>query len=120
MSYAYDATSGTYLRSMPWGKHVLADGTRVAPANVLVIRANQRYAKLYPGPGHEEPIHDIINSRGTFDYFHGGRYVTGTWTKGAVDQPFRFTLADGTALRMAPGQTYVELPQSNAQVVVRA
>jgi hypothetical protein len=116
MSYSYDAKSGRYLRSMPWGPHVLADGTRVAPQNVLVIRARQRYAKIFRGPGHDEPIHDIIATKGTFFYFHGGRCVTGTWRKGAVNQPFQFTLADGRPLKMAPGQTYVELAQVDAKV----
>jgi hypothetical protein len=119
MKYRYDEKSGQYLRSMPWGRHVLADGTRVAPDNVLVIRAKQRYAKIYSGPGHEEPIHDIVRAKGTFYYFHGGRYVTGTWTKGAIDKPFRFTLADGRPLKMAPGQTYVELPSANAKLRIK-
>ena len=120
MGYSYDEKSGRYLRSMPWGKHVLADGTRVATDNVLVIRAKQHYAKLYPGSGGVEPIHDIIDANGTFYYFHGGRYVTGTWTKGAVNELFQFTLADGRPLKMAPGQTYVELPQVNANVRITA
>ena len=81
---------------MPWGKHVLANGTRVAPDNVLVIRAKQHYGKIYPGGGGAEPIHDIIKTKGTFYYFHGGRYVYGTWTKGAVNELFQFTVSDGT------------------------
>jgi hypothetical protein len=120
MGYAYDAKSGTYLRSMPWGKHVLANGTRVAPDNVLVIRAKQHYDKIYHGKGHDEPIHDIINAKGTFYYFHGGKYVSGTWAKGPESKPFTFTVSDGSPLKMAPGQTYVELPQYNAKVRITA
>ncbi|MGN6300918.1 MAG: DUF3048 C-terminal domain-containing protein [Angustibacter sp.] len=116
MGYTYDAKSGRYLRSMPWGPHTLANGKRVAPVNVLVIRARQHYAKIYHGSGHDEPIHDIINTKGTFYYFHGGKYVTGTWSKGGVDQPFRFVLSNGAPLKMAPGQTYVELAQRDAKV----
>jgi hypothetical protein len=120
MGYHYHEKSGRYLRSMPWGPHVLADGTRVATDNVLVIRARQRYAKVYSGRGRAEPIHDIIRADGTFYYFHGGTYVTGTWTKGAVDETFRFTLTDGRPLKMAPGQTYVELPRYHARVLITA
>jgi hypothetical protein len=116
MSYDYDKKTRTYRRSMPWGKHVLADGTRVAPDNVLVIRAKQHYDKIYRGAGHDEPIHDIIDAEGTFAYFHGGKYVTGTWSKDGVNKPFVFTLGDGTPLKMAAGQTYVELPQSKAKL----
>lgn len=116
MGYSYDEGSGRYLRSMPWGPHVLADGTRVTTDNVLVVRAGQRYAKLYPGSGGVEPVHDVIDAAGSFHYAHGGRYVTGTWTKGAVDGPFTFTLPDGQPLTMAPGRTFVELPRSDAPV----
>ena len=120
MGYRYDEKSGRYRRSMPWGPHLLADGTRVAPDNVLVIRAKQRYAKIYPGSGHQEPIHDIISAAGTFYYFHGGRQVTGTWTKAASDEPFHFSLSDGRPLKMAPGQTYVELPSDDARISITA
>lgn len=118
MGYRYDAGSGTYLRSMPWGPHVLANGKRVAPDNVLVVRAVQRYTKLVAGPGGVEPMHDVVRARGTFYYANGGRYVSGTWSKDALDQPFRFTLADGSPLRMAPGQTYVELARSTARILI--
>jgi hypothetical protein len=120
MGYQYDRKTGKYLRSMPWGPHVLANGTRVAPDNVMVIRAKQHYAKIFHGKGEVEPIHDIVKSKGTFYYFHGGRYVKGTWTKGAVNEAFQFTLADGSPLKMAPGQTYIELPQINAKLVIKA
>lgn len=116
MGYRYDTKSKRYRRSMPWGPHVLADGTRVSCDNVLVIKARQRYGKIFRGVGHAEPLHDIINASGTFYYLHRGRRVTGTWRKGAVAEPFTFTLADGSALKMAPGQTFVELPDLKAEV----
>jgi hypothetical protein len=126
MTYTWSAKAKKYLRSMPWGPHVLAGGTRVATDNVLVIRAKQIFGKIYADghistePGHHfEPIHEIINNKGTFYYAHGGKYVTGNWTKGAVNEVFQFTLADGTPLKMAPGQTYVELPNLNAKVQIK-
>ncbi|HSN43137.1 MAG TPA: DUF3048 domain-containing protein [Propionibacteriaceae bacterium] len=116
MSYAYDAKSRRYLRSMPWGRHVLANGVRVAPDNVLVIRATQTYEKLVSGRGGVEPVQGIVDGKGSFFYFNGGRGVTGTWTKAAVNQPFSFVLDNGTPLAMAPGQTYVELVAPRAGV----
>ena len=77
MGYTYDKKSKRYLRSMPWGPHVLADGKRVSTDNVLVIKAHQHFE-------HHEPIHDIIDAKGTFYYFHGGKYVTGTWRKAGI------------------------------------
>jgi hypothetical protein len=120
MSYRYDKKTKRYRRSMPWGPHVMADGAQVAPDNVLVIKAKQHYGKIFRGRGHDEPLHDIINTKGTFFYFNRGRYVTGTWSKGKVEQPFQFTLADGKPFKMAPGQTFVELPDTKAKIRVEA
>ena len=109
MGYTYDKKSGRYLRSMPWGPHVLADGKRVWIDNVLVIKAHQHFE-------HHEPFHDIIDEKGTFYYFHGGRYVKGTWRKAGVAKPFTFTLKDGRPFKMAAGRTFVELPDTKAKI----
>jgi Protein of unknown function (DUF3048) N-terminal domain/Protein of unknown function (DUF3048) C-terminal domain len=120
MGYEYDHEKKRYLRSMPWGPHVVADGTRVSTDNVLVIKAKQHYGKIFRGSGHNEPLHDIINARGKFYYFNRGRYVIGTWRKGKVHEPFEFTLKDGSPLKMAPGQTFVELPNVGAKLRIEA
>jgi hypothetical protein len=119
MSYKYDRKKKRYLRSMPWGPHVLADGTRVSTDNVLVIKAKQHYGKIFRGRGHDEPLQDIIKTQGEFYYFNRGRYVIGTWRKGKVHEPFEFTLKDGSPLKMAPGQTFVELPNVRAKVRIK-
>lgn len=126
MSYTYSEKSGKYLRSMPWGKHVLANGKQVSCDNVLVIKAKHVFGRIYTSgridakyTGHDEPIHDLIQATGTFYYAYGGQHVTGTWTKGAVDELFNFTLDDGSPLKMAPGQTFVELPNTNAKIKIK-
>jgi hypothetical protein len=120
IGYDYDKKKKRYLRSMPWGPHVLADGTRVSTDNVLVIKARQRYGKIFRGRGRDEPLHDIINAQGKFYYFNRGRYVVGTWRKGEVQEPFEFALEDGSPLKIAPGRTFVELPNVGAKLRIRA
>ena len=120
MSYRYDKKTQRYQRSMPWGPHVLANGTRVSTDNVLVIKAKQHYGKIFRGGGRAEPLQDIINASGRFYYLNRGRYVRGTWRKSAVSDPFEFTLDDGTPLKMAPGQTFVELPDTDALIRIKA
>ena len=110
MGYTYDKKTKRYLRSMPWGPHVMADGTRISVDNVLVIKAKQHFGKIYKGGGHDEPLHDIINTQGKFYYANRGRYVTGTWRRAAVAEPFEFTLADGTPLKMATGRRSSSCP----------
>jgi hypothetical protein len=46
--------------------------------------------------------------------------VTGTWRKGKVQEPFEFTLKDGSPLKIAPGQTFVELPDKGAKLRIGA
>jgi hypothetical protein len=46
--------------------------------------------------------------------------VKGTWTKGATTELFQFTLDDGSSLKIAPGRTFVELPQIDAKVGISA
>ena len=118
MVYDWDPGQGVYLRSMPWGPHVQADGKRVTTDNVLVIKAGQHVAKLADGAGAPDPVHDIIDASGPFLYAHGGQFVTGTWAKASVDAPFTFTLEGGQPLAMAPGRTFVELPNLDADVQV--
>lgn len=118
MSYSYDEATGAYLRSMPWGEHVQLDGTRVTTDNVLVVRAELYRDKIHAGAGQAEPVYDVIDGTGTFVYAAGGLHVTGTWTKGAEETPFVFTLDDGTPLLMTPGRTFVELVDEGTEVTI--
>lgn len=119
MSYTYDAKSKQYLRTEPWGPHVLADGSRVRTDNVLVLRAHWSMARIFRGSGPLDPVTEIINKSGSFWYLNQGRQVSGTWAKAAVADVFTFRCADGTPLKVAPGRTWLELPQSDAKVVVK-
>ena len=124
MTYDYDSASKRYLRSEPWGPHVYAGGIRAACDNVLVIRATQVFGMIdvegnvKTSGVHPEPVHEIVNRTGSFFYANRGKYVRGTWTKGAVNEVFQFPLDDGTPLKMAPGQTYVELPNLNTKITI--
>lgn len=122
MKYTWDDKKGVYLRSQPWGKHVLRDGSRVTTDNVIVIFSEtlegriSHSGKITKGGAHAERIYKVINSTGKFHYAHGGTYVSGTWTKGEVNEPFVFTLDDGTPLKVAPGRTFIELPTFASKV----
>ncbi|MBK7822686.1 MAG: DUF3048 domain-containing protein [Tessaracoccus sp.] len=116
MSYEYDKGSSTYLRSQPWGEHILAGGTRVSADAVLIIAAAWEMGRIGYGKHAPDPIVDIIDAKGTFHYAHGGKVVKGTWKKGAVNKRFSFTLADGSPLLMAPGRTWVEMPAPSADL----
>ena len=98
----------------------MADGTRISVDNVLVIKAKQHFGKIYKGRATTSRCTTSSMTKGKFSYFNRGRYVTGTWRKGKVAEPFEFTLADGTPLKMAPGKTFVELPDTGAKIRIEA
>jgi hypothetical protein len=115
-SYDYDPATRRYLRNEPFGKHILTDGRQVTTDNVLVVRAKWKMARVFAGGGAPDPVVGIHNGHGTFYYLHQGKYVKGTWTKGSAASLFEFTLEDGSPLRVAPGRTFMELPQIDAQI----
>lgn len=116
MSYSYDAQNKLYLRSEPWGPQIMQDGQRVTADNVLIIRARWYMGKIFPGGGAADPVVEIVDKKGSFFYFHGGKYVVGVWSKGGVAEPFKFTCQDGSPLKIAPGRTWIELPQLGADI----
>lgn len=118
MSYRYDRASGRYLRWNHWGRHRLASGKQVSATNVLVIRCSWKMDKIFAGGGAKDPVLKLIRGKGTFYAATGGKVVRGTWTKGEVGDLFQFTTNDGQPLKLAPGNTWVELPQIDAKVTV--
>lgn len=116
--WTFDETARTYLRSEPWGPHRMADGARVSATNVLVLRVASRVGKIGSGSGAPVPILEMVHGSGTFTAFAGGSSVTGTWSKAEVNDPFTFRTDDGNDLRLAPGRTWIELPDPAAQVTV--
>jgi hypothetical protein len=124
--YTYDAENNNWPASInfqhikykKWRKYTVRNGTRVAPDNVLILFCNWSMGVLKGYKGHVEPIYEIIDGSDKFIYIHGGKYVTGTWTKGKITDLFTFTLDDGTPLQMAPGKTWVEMPNGTTKMTI--
>ncbi|MFP5347129.1 MAG: DUF3048 domain-containing protein [Actinomycetes bacterium] len=107
----YDAASGRYLRREPWGPHVATDGRQVSAVNVLVLEV-EPYVQQVPGGG--TPALRLVGAGGGLTALGGGRAVTGTWRKEGVNDPFQLETTPGFPLRLAPGNTWVELPAPGA------
>lgn len=75
---------------------------QVGVTNLLVL--NTSVVNSGDAAGHM--IVDLQGS-GSGRYFCGGKVADIQWTKDSVDEPFRYTLADGSAFSMGIGKTYV-------------
>ena len=52
--------------------------------------------------------------------FTGGQLVKGTWQRAAKENVTKFVDAKGAEIKLAPGQTFVELLQNGYPVTVTA
>lgn len=102
-----------------WFDWKVRKGGQVTAPNVLIVHCKWKMGVLEGYSGHKEPIYSMVDGGDKFLYFHDGKYVTGTWKKGKVTDLFEFTLDDGTPLKMAPGRTWIELPNSNDKVTIK-
>jgi hypothetical protein len=110
VTWTYDAGSGRYLRALPWGAHTTADGTPVSAVNVIALEAPAVMQKIGTGAGAPVPVLQLVDASGRFTAMAGGRSVTGTWSKAGVNEGFVLRTDVGEELRLAPGNTWVELP----------
>lgn len=84
-----------------------AQGDEFVPDTVLVLRVQIGDA------GYKDPAGSFVpetkfTGTGQALLFHGGRVVTGTWTKKSLESPLQLK-AKGKQLAVPPGRTWVEL-----------
>lgn len=118
VTWTYEAESGHYLRRQPWGPHVTVGGSQVSAANVLILEVESTIRKIGTGVGAPVPVLELVGASGPFTALSGGHSVTGTWSKLGVNHRFRLRLDGGGELLLAPGNTWVELPEPAAVTVL--
>ncbi len=110
-SFSYNEGEGRYYAEeydAPW-----VDGNtdkQQAFENVLVLRAEIR---TVDNEGHLEVT--LVGS-GEGQLIRDGKCVPITWSRGAEDAPFLYTLADGSAAPFAPGRTYVAVIHTDSNL----
>lgn len=106
-SWAWDAASGRWLRSQNGKADLDSAGAQLSAANVLVVRV---------GVGNDGgvPKTELIGS-GDALVLSGGKVVHATWSKADRLAPIRLVDDAGAVIRLAPGNSWVELvPTSGA------
>jgi hypothetical protein len=111
-TWDWDARTGTWLRSKLGGPDIDAGNVRIAPKNVVVMFV--QYAGGAGAFGAEAELTGFGNAL----VFTGGKEVKGTWSRGDKKKPAKFVTANGAAIKLTPGQTWVELPDASYPVTV--
>lgn len=109
--FTYDEGSGKYLAE-EYGKAFIDgnDQSQVAVTNVIVLKTR---CKAYDDYGRLEV--DLSGFSGEGWYACGGKYIPIQWAKKDLNSPIVYTLADGSALSLQTGNSYVGIiPLSNS------
>jgi hypothetical protein len=114
-TYAEDAKQ--YLRVNDGKKHLdAATNKQIAATNVVVLWARHS-ASSRDKLG--STTYDInLGGTGRVSVFRDGRRLDGTWTADNTAPP-RFTAADGTPIKLAPGTTWFQVVPLNVNITMK-
>jgi hypothetical protein len=118
IKYRYDWRTNTYRRSVTGEARQIdaATGEQVAPRNVIVML--MRFGPLNDNPRKHRLEAQYVGG-GTAWIATNGRTIKGTWKKTRIDRPTRFFDRHGQPVRLAPGQTFVQVLQTGSEVRIR-
>ncbi len=103
-SFAYNKKTGLYEMSQYGKEHIDANtGEQMAFRNVLVVYADQWF--VYDG-WYNRSFYDLLGE-GKGLAAIDGKIVEITWHREKLEDPFTYTLEDGTQLTLGVGKTYV-------------
>jgi len=107
-SWGWDEGTSTWLRSQAGKKDKAASGARLSATTVVVLRV-----RVTSGLG--VPKTELIGA-GEAWVASGGKYVHARWSKGSRTARIRLHDDNGVAIRLAPGNTWVEMVPTSGSV----
>ncbi|MDO8964887.1 MAG: DUF3048 domain-containing protein [Coriobacteriia bacterium] len=118
VQWKYDAVSRAYARSNNGKAHVdKASGAQYRATNVVVMWAQVRTSAMHDALG-TRALEIILKGTGRASVFRGGQRFDGTWEAG-TDAPPVFRAPDGSAIKLAPGQTWFQVIANDQNIQMR-
>jgi hypothetical protein len=113
--WQWDPVGGVWLRTQDDQPHVDASGTRIAPANVVVMSVEYRRSPA-------DPISPeaVTVGEGDLLVFTGGNVIAGRWVRPDPSKPATLIDQAGAEILLTPGRTWVELSRPGGANVVPA
>ena len=111
--WRWSPATGVYQRFYGTSPANGSNGSPLSAANVVVQSVPVSMSSWIEDPsGSHQPIPNLEGT-GKALVCRKGSCVTGTWSKGGPTQATQYNDATGTAVSLAPGQTWVELAPSS-------
>lgn len=111
--YAYDEAAGKYARFVQDQPHEIEGpegegGQQLALRNVLIQYVGVATGAGTDAAGNRTQDSELVGD-GQAVLLRGGKAFRGTWTRSSRDEATRFLDSSGEQMRLAPGQTIIEL-----------
>jgi hypothetical protein len=106
VNYTWDATSGSWLRSTGGRPFTARDGRQLATQNVVVLKVE------YTGGVGNDGAEANLVGQGSAVVLRNGTATDATWERSDRTEPIRI-VANGKPVKLVPGRTWVELPDSS-------
>jgi Protein of unknown function (DUF3048) N-terminal domain/Protein of unknown function (DUF3048) C-terminal domain len=113
--WKWSSSKRVWLRYHGTVAHVSTDGTQFSATNVIVQVVKTDLTDQTDKNGIRSP-RAITVGKGKAYVFRNGRVIKGTWVRDSVDQVTKFLDADGNEIKLAPGQTWIELLPKDKKV----
>lgn len=113
-TFDYDPETGLYMIGQYKKPYIDGNtGEQVGTTNLLILRTSVVNSGDYKG-------HMNIDVRGSGKgtYICGGKATEIKWYKETINDPFTYTLADGTPFSLGIGKSYVCVVSNNAKVTI--
>ena len=105
-SFAYDAETGLYTASQYGGTHKDGNtGEAVTYRNVMALYVNHTKMEIYSA---YRSFYDLVGS-GEGHIACDGKIIPIKWSHASYEEPFTYTLEDGTPLQLGVGRTYIAI-----------
>lgn len=102
-SYAYDAATNSYNRSMAGTPHRDREAGAITPSVIVVLKVSTEQRA-----NNSDGYRDIVTTgSGQAHVFQNGTVTPATWRKDSLTAPLQLTQDDGQPLALVRGQTWV-------------
>ena len=117
VKWTYKPETKQYYRINDGTKHLdAADKSQIAASNVVVMWARHSASSK---DKFGSTTYDInLGGSGRAAVFRDGKRLDGTWTANNTAPP-RFTAADGTPIKLAPGNTWIQVLPLNVSITMK-
>ena len=109
-SWAFDPASGKYLRAQLGVADMDSNGAQLTATNMVALRVGVVVTNKIPKT-------ELIGS-GEAWVSSGGKTVHATWSKGSPTSPIALVDDQGVTVRLAPGNTWIELVPNAGSVTL--